>query len=49
MSMARTGYLTGFEPGSGKSAVALGIAEVLSRRVERLGCSARSSTTPPNR
>jgi phosphate acetyltransferase len=30
-------YLTGFEPGSGKSAVALGVAEVLSRRVERLG------------
>ena len=35
--MARSVYLTGLEAGSGKSAVALGVAELLSRRVERLG------------
>jgi phosphate acetyltransferase len=34
---ARSVYLTGLESGGGKSAVALGVAEVLSRRVERLG------------
>jgi phosphate acetyltransferase len=33
----RSVYLTGLESGGGKSAVALGVAEVLSRRVERLG------------
>ncbi|QSB13966.1 phosphate acetyltransferase [Natronosporangium hydrolyticum] len=35
--MARSVYLTGLEPGGGKSAVALGVAELLSRRVERIG------------
>jgi phosphate acetyltransferase len=30
-------YVTALEPGGGKSAVALGVAELLSRRVERLG------------
>jgi phosphate acetyltransferase len=35
--VARSVYLTGLEAGGGKSAVALGIAELLSRRVERLG------------
>jgi len=35
--VARSVYLTGLEAGSGKSAVALGVAELLSRRVERLG------------
>jgi phosphate acetyltransferase len=33
----RSVYVTGLEPGGGKSAVALGVAELLSRRVERLG------------
>lgn len=33
----RSVYLTGLEPGGGKSAIALGVAELLSRRVERLG------------
>jgi phosphate acetyltransferase len=33
---ARSVYLTGLESGGGKSAVALGVAELLSRRVERL-------------
>ena len=35
--MARSVYLTGLEAGGGKSAVALGVAELLSRRVARLG------------
>ena len=35
--MARTVYVTALEPGSGKSAVVLGLAEVLSRRAGRLG------------
>jgi len=35
--VARSVYLTGLEAGGGKSAVALGVAELLSRRVERLG------------
>jgi phosphate acetyltransferase len=35
--VARSVYLTGLEPGGGKSAVALGVAELLSRRVKRLG------------
>lgn len=35
--MAGSVYLTGLEPGGGKSMVALGLAEVLSRRVRRLG------------
>ncbi|GAA1787617.1 phosphate acetyltransferase [Luedemannella flava] len=34
--MARSVYLTGLEPGGGKSTVALGVAELLSRRVRRL-------------
>jgi phosphate acetyltransferase len=34
---ARSVYLTGLESGGGKSAIALGVAELLSRRVERLG------------
>ncbi len=34
---ARSVYLTGLEPGGGKSAIALGVAELFSRRVERLG------------
>jgi phosphate acetyltransferase len=35
--VARSVYLTGLGAGGGKSAVALGVAELLSRRVERLG------------
>jgi phosphate acetyltransferase len=35
--VARTLYLTGLEPGGGKSTVALGVMELLSRRVRRLG------------
>ena len=35
--MARTVYVTGLEPGGGRSTVALGVAEMLSRRVRRLG------------
>ncbi len=35
--MARGVYVTSLEPGGGKSAIALGLAEVLSRRVRRLG------------
>ncbi len=35
--MARNVYVTSLEAGGGKSAIALGIAEVLSRRVRRLG------------
>src|SRR6476660_3066536 len=35
--MARSVYLTGLEAGGGKSTVALGVAELLSRRVQRLG------------
>ncbi|GIH09545.1 phosphate acetyltransferase [Rhizocola hellebori] len=35
--MARNVYVTSLEPGGGKSAIALGVAEVLSRRVRRLG------------
>jgi phosphate acetyltransferase len=35
--VARSVYLTSLEPGGGKSAIALGVAEVLSRRVRRLG------------
>jgi phosphate acetyltransferase len=34
--VARSIYITGLEPGGGKSTVALGVAEVLSRRVRRL-------------
>ena len=34
--MARSVYVTGLEPGGGKSAVALGVAQLLSRRVHRL-------------
>jgi phosphate acetyltransferase len=35
--VARSVYITSMEAGGGKSAVALGVAEVLSRRVRRLG------------
>ncbi|MFY1633890.1 phosphate acetyltransferase [Solwaraspora sp. WMMB335] len=35
--MARSVYLAGLGPGGGKSTVALGLAELLSRRVERIG------------
>jgi phosphate acetyltransferase len=35
--VARTLYLTGLEPGGGKSTVALGVMALLSRRVHRLG------------
>jgi phosphate acetyltransferase len=35
--VARTVYVTGLEPGGGRSAVVLGVAELLSRRVRRLG------------
>jgi phosphate acetyltransferase len=35
--MARNVYVTALEPGSGKSAVVLGLTEVLSRRAGRLG------------
>jgi phosphate acetyltransferase len=34
--VARSVYITGLEPGGGKSTVALGVAELLSRRVGRL-------------
>jgi len=34
--VARSVYITGLEPGGGKSTVALGVTELLSRRVERL-------------
>ena len=47
--MTRSVYVTGLEPGGGKSAVALGLAELLSRRVERLGAFrplARSQPDP---
>ncbi|WP_155374491.1 phosphate acetyltransferase [Catellatospora vulcania] len=37
MTVARGVYVTGVEAGGGKSAVALGLAELLSRRVRRLG------------
>jgi phosphate acetyltransferase len=37
VAVARSVYLTGLESGGGKSAIALGVAELLSRRVERLG------------
>jgi phosphate acetyltransferase len=37
MQVARTLYLTGLEPGGGKSTVALGVMELLSHRVRRLG------------
>ena len=48
-AMTRSVYVTGLEPGGGKSAVALGLAELLSRRVERLGAFrplARSQPDP---
>src|SRR5689334_2780234 len=35
--MARSVYVAGLDPGAGKSLVALGVAELLSRRVGRLG------------
>ncbi|WP_326555336.1 phosphate acetyltransferase [Micromonospora sp. NBC_01813] len=35
--MARSVYVAGLGPGGGKSTVALGLAELLSRRVERIG------------
>jgi len=35
--VARSVYLAGLGPGGGKSTVALGLAELLSRRVERIG------------
>ena len=37
--MARSVYITGLEPGGGKSTVALGVAELLSRPVSRLAVS----------
>ena len=40
--MARNVYVTALEPGSGKSAVVLGLTEVLSRRAGRLASSGRS-------
>ena len=35
--MARNVYVTALEPGTGKSAVVLGLIEILSRRAGRLG------------
>ena len=35
--MARNVYVTALEPGTGKSAVILGLIEILSRRAGRLG------------
>ena len=35
--MARNVYVTALEPGTGKSAVVLGLTEMLSRRAGRLG------------
>ena len=35
--LARSLYITGMEPDSGKSVVALGLMEMLSSRVERVG------------
>jgi len=36
VAVARSVYITGLEPGAGKSTIALGVAELLSRRVGRL-------------
>ena len=56
--VARSVYITGLEPGGGKSTVALGVAELLSRRVGRLavfrplvrdGAPIRSSTCSSGR
>ena len=46
--MARSVYLTGVEPGGGKSAIALGVAELLSGRVERLGAFRPLARTRPD-
>jgi len=49
VGVARSVYLTGLEAGGGKSIIALGVAEVLSRRVGRLGAFrplVRSSPDP---
>ena len=35
--MANSLYITGIEPGSGKSLVALGVMELLSRKVRHIG------------
>ena len=37
MNVARSGYIVGLDPSAGKSVIALGVAELLSRRVGRLG------------
>ena len=44
----RTVYVTGLEPGVGRSGVALGIAELLSRRVRRLGAFRPLIRTEPD-
>src|SRR5690606_40650152 len=46
--MTRSVYVTGLEPGGGKSAIALGVAELLSRRVERLGAFRPLGRTCPD-
>ncbi|HZD98349.1 MAG TPA: phosphate acetyltransferase [Micromonosporaceae bacterium] len=46
--MARTVYVTGVEPGSGRATVALGVAELLSRRVRRLGAFRPLVRTDPD-
>ena len=46
--MARSVYVTGLEPGSGRSTVALGLAELLSRRVRRLGAFRPLVRTDPD-
>src|SRR6476646_1671580 len=44
--MARSVYIAGLSPGAGKSLVALGVAELLSRRVAGLGVFRPVVSTP---
>jgi phosphate acetyltransferase len=46
--VAHSVYLTGLEPGGGKSTVALGVAQMLSRRVRRLGVFRPLTRTEPD-
>jgi phosphate acetyltransferase len=46
--VASTVYVTGVEPGSGRATVALGVAELLSRRVRRLGAFRPLVRTDPD-
>jgi Mrp family chromosome partitioning ATPase len=47
--MTRHVYVMALEAGTGKSAVVLGLAEVLSRRATGSRCSGRSSPPPIHR